>query len=246
VETLKFLDYKHGRGDLTGVTQRRLLAKKGESDGSALATSVEAELEAMIARGELGPGQHINELALARRLGVSRGPVREAARALERMGLVTVILNRGAFVRELQIDEALAIYDLTSVLIGYAAGRLAASITAAQALELQGYVTEMETAAQAGRQDEFFDLNVRFHKRQFAFAGNGPVEAVYLAHTRKLLLLRRRSFDESPHMLQSNAEHRDVMDALLSGDAEQARQVAERHARAGRARFLRAIAYREA
>ena len=228
------------------MTQRRLLAKKGESDGSALATSVEAELEAMIARGELGPGQHINELALARRLGVSRGPVREAARALERMGLVTVILNRGAFVRELQIDEALAIYDLTSVLIGYAAGRLAASITAAQALELQGYVTEMETAAQAGRQDEFFDLNVRFHKRQFAFAGNGPVEAVYLAHTRKLLLLRRRSFDESPHMLQSNAEHRDVMDALLSGDAEQARQVAERHARAGRARFLRAIAYREA
>lgn len=226
--------------------QRRLLAKKPESDGSALAASVESELEAMIARGELGPGQHINELALARRLGVSRGPVREAARALERMGLVTVILNRGAFVRELEIDEALAIYDLTSLLIGYAAGRLATSITAAQALELQTFVTDMEAAAQEGRHDAFFDLNVRFHTRQFAFAGNAPVEAVYLAHTRKLLLLRRRSFDESPHMLQANAEHRDMMDAVLSGDAELARQVAERHARSGRARFLRAIAYREA
>jgi DNA-binding GntR family transcriptional regulator len=72
------------------------------------------------------------------------------------------------------------------------------------------------------------------------------VEAVYQAHTRKLLLLRRRSFDESPHMLQANAEHRGMMDAILSGDADIARQVAERHARAGRARFLRAIAYREA
>lgn len=226
--------------------QRRLLAKKPEGDGSALAVSVETELEAMIVRGELGPGQHINELALARRLGVSRGPVREAARALERMGLVTVILNRGAFVRELQIDEALAIYDLTAVLIGYVAGRLATTITAAQAQELQSYVTGMEAAAQEGRQDAFFDLNVIFHKRQFAFAGNAPVEAVYLAHTRKLLLLRRRSFDESPHMLQSNGEHRDVMDAILSGDADVARQVAERHARAGRARFLKAIAYREA
>lgn len=215
-------------------------------EGSALSVSVESELEAMIARGELGPGQHINELALARRLGVSRGPVREAARALERMGLVTVILNRGAFVRELQIDEALAIYDLTALLVGYAAGRIATSLTAAQALELQSFVTDMETAAQEGRHDAFFDLNVRFHMRQFTFAGNAPVEAVYLAHTRKLLLLRRRSFDESPHMLQSNAEHRDMMDAILSGDAEIARQVAERHARAGRARFLRAIAYREA
>ncbi|MDB5378727.1 MAG: GntR family transcriptional regulator [Rubritepida sp.] len=226
--------------------RRRLLAKKPESDGSALAVSVESELEAMIARGELGPGQHINELALARRLGVSRGPVREAARALERMGLVTVILNRGAFVRELQIDEALAIYDLTALLVGYVAGRIATSITAAQALELQTFVTGMEAAAQQGQHDAFFDLNVQFHKRQFTFAGNAPVEAVYLAHTRKLLLLRRRSFDESPHMLQANAEHRDMMDAILSGDAEQARQVAERHARAGRARFLRAIAYREA
>jgi len=78
----------------------------------------------MIARGELGPGQHINEMALARRLGVSRGPVREAARALERMGLVTVILNRGAFVRELQNDEALAIYGLNALLVSVATGRL--------------------------------------------------------------------------------------------------------------------------
>ncbi|WP_424811285.1 GntR family transcriptional regulator [Roseococcus sp. YIM B11640] len=220
-------------------------AKKAESDGQALSRSVEDALEEMIARGELGPGQHINELALARRLGVSRGPVREAARALERMGLVTVILNRGAFVRELPIDEALAIYELTSLLNGFAAARLAAAITAAQAQELQTFVTEMDEAAREGRHDAFFDLNVRFHKRQFAFAGNAPIEAVYLAHTRKLLLLRRRSFDESPHMLQANAEHRGMLDAILAGDAEQARQLAEQHGRSGRARFLRAIAYRE-
>lgn len=223
--------------------QRRLLAKKPEADGYALSRSVEAELEALIASGELGPGQHINELALARRLNVSRGPVREAARALERTGLVTVILNRGAFVRELQIDEALQLYELTSLLIGFACGRLAAVVTAAQALELQGFVDEMERAAQEGRQDDFFDLNVRFHKRQVALAGNAPAESVYLAHTRKLLLLRRRSFDEAPHMLKANAEHREIMEAILSGDAAVARESGERHGRSGRARFLTAIAY---
>jgi DNA-binding GntR family transcriptional regulator len=226
--------------------QLRLLAKKSGADGHALSRSVEEELEALIASGELAPGQHINELALARRLGVSRGPVREAARALERMGLVTVILNRGAFVRELQIEEALQIYELTSLLIGFACGRLAATITAAQALELQGFVDEMERAAQDGRQDDFFDLNVRLHMRQIMLAGNAPAEGVYLAHTRKLLLLRRRSFDEAPHMLEANAEHREMMEAILSGDAALARERGERHGRSGRARFLRAIAYREA
>jgi DNA-binding GntR family transcriptional regulator len=223
--------------------RHRLLAKQPEANGNALADSVEAELEAMIARGELKPGEHINELALARRLGVSRGPVRDAARALERTGLVTVILNRGAFVRELELDEALAIYDLNALLLGYAAGRLATAITASQAKELQDFVGDMEVAAREVRKDDFFDLNVRFHKRQLAFGGNAPVEAVYLDHTRKLLLLRRRSFDQAPHMLDANAEHRAMLEAVLAGDAERARQLGERHGRSGRARLLACIAY---
>ncbi|WP_207538625.1 FCD domain-containing protein [Sabulicella rubraurantiaca] len=212
-----------------------------EPGPSPLAATVEAELEGMILRGELGPGQHINELALARRLGVSRGPVREAARALERQGLVTVILNRGAFVRELPLEEAMAIYELNALLLGYAAGRLAASITAAQALELQAMVQEMEEAARDEQRDVFFDLNVRFHMRQMAFAGNAPAEAVYLAHTRKLLLLRRRSFETGAHMGDANAEHRQILDAILAGEVEQARALGERHGRAGRARLLSAI-----
>jgi DNA-binding GntR family transcriptional regulator len=224
--------------------RHRLLAQQPETGGSPLASSVEAELEAMLARGELRPGEHINELALARRLGVSRGPVREAARALERMGLVTVILNRGTFVRELDLDEALAIYDLNALLLGYAAGRLATTITASQARELQEFVGDMEEAARGGRKDDFFDLNVRFHKRQLAFAGNAPMEAVYLNHTRKLLLLRRRSFDQAPHMLDANAEHRAMLEAVLAGETERARQLGERHGRSGRARLLASIAYR--
>ena len=219
---------------------KALLATKPDQ---GLALSVEAELEGMIARGELSPGEHINELALARRFGVSRGPVREAARALERMGLVTVILNRGAFVRELQIDEALAIYELNALLMGFACGRLAAAVTAAQAIELQGFVANMERAAQAGENDVFFDLNVRFHTQQFAFAGNAPAETVYLSYMRKLLLLRRRSFDEAPHMQEANAEHRAIVDAILHGDTEGARRLGEAHGRSGRARFLKAIAY---
>jgi DNA-binding GntR family transcriptional regulator len=55
-------------------------------------------------------------------------------------------------------------------------------------------MTNIGEAAQEGLRDVFFELNLRFHTRQFAFAGNAPVQAVYLEHAHKLLLLRRRSF----------------------------------------------------
>jgi DNA-binding GntR family transcriptional regulator len=71
------------------------------------------------------------------------------------------------------------------------------------------------------------------------------MEAVYVDHSRKLLLLRRRSFDRAGSMAEANAEHRRLLESILAGDAARARQQAEQHTRSGRARFLTAIAYRE-
>lgn len=211
-----------------------------------LASEVQRRIEALILGGMLEPGQRLNEMVLARQLGVSRGPVREAARALERTGLVTVIMNRGAFVRSMGIDEVMETYELNAVLFGFAAGKLAASVTAVQAVELSDAVDGMDRAAEASNRERFFALNTVFHERLVAFAGNRQAEAVYLASTRKLLLLRRRSFDRSQNMAASNAQHRAVLDAVLAGDAELARLRAEAHTRAGRARFLAAIGYGDA
>lgn len=211
-----------------------------------LASEVQRRIEALILGGALEPGERLNEVALARQLGVSRGPVREAARALERTGLVTVIMNRGAFVRSMGIDEVMEAYELNAVLFGFAAGKLAASVAAAQAIELREAVDGMDRAAEVGDPERFFALNTLFHERLVAFAGNRQAEAVYLASTRKLLLLRRRTFDRSQNMAASNAQHRAVLDAVVAGDAELARLQAEAHTRAGRARFLAAIDYQDA
>jgi DNA-binding GntR family transcriptional regulator len=208
---------------------------------SSLGSRIRAELERMILDGTLAPGERLNEVALARRLGVSRGPVREAARSLERLGLVTVILNRGAFVRTVPLDEALDCYALNGLLFGFGCAQLAATITAAQALELRGLFDGMELAVKATDREEFFALNIRFHERIMGFSRNRQAEAVYLEQTRKLMLFRRRSFDRSSSMAESNAEHRRILDALLAGDADLARRYAEEHSRSGRARFLSSI-----
>ena len=207
----------------------------------SLSRHVQLELERLITEGELQPGERLNEVALARRLGVSRGPVREAARALEKSGLVTVIVNRGAFVRMLTLDEAMDIYELNAVIFGLAASQLAVSISAAQAMELQALVDGMDRAGAASDPDAFFELNVRFHQCIMSFARNRQAEAVYGDFTKKLLLFRRRSFDREGNMAQSNAEHRGLLQAIAAGQSDLARERAEHHARAGRARFLGAI-----
>jgi DNA-binding GntR family transcriptional regulator len=199
------------------------------------------ELERLIADGTLAPGERLNEVAIGRRLGVSRGPVREAARALEKTGLVTVIMNRGAFVRSLSLDEAMAIYELNAVLFGLAAGLLAAGVTAAEALVLRDLVDGMDRAVAAGDRDGFFARNVEFHTRIMTFSPNREAETVYLAYAKKLMLLRRRSFEREGHMAQANREHRALLEAILAGNSALARERAEAHARAGRARFLSAI-----
>jgi DNA-binding GntR family transcriptional regulator len=71
---------------------------------SSLSSVVQGELERMILSGELRPGEKLTEMALAARLGVSRGPLREAFRMLDESGLVRTEKNRGVFVRDLPVE----------------------------------------------------------------------------------------------------------------------------------------------
>jgi DNA-binding transcriptional regulator YhcF (GntR family) len=83
---------------------------------SSLPMLVQKELERLILAAELPAGSKLNEAAIAARLGVSRGPVREAFRALQESGLVRLEKNRGVFVRQIPVEEADEIYELRAVL----------------------------------------------------------------------------------------------------------------------------------
>ena len=95
----------------------------------SLPSLVQAEIEQMILRGELSAGQRINEVELAEHFRTSRGPVREALRALTECGLVRTERNRGAFVREVTVAEADEVYDVREVLDELIGRRLAERIS---------------------------------------------------------------------------------------------------------------------
>ena len=96
--------------------QDDLLALRRDNTLSSLLAD---RLESFIMSGRLPAGERINEAVLARELGVSRGPIREAARLLASQGLVEFVANKGAFVRQIDREELLDIYQMRA-LTGYA------------------------------------------------------------------------------------------------------------------------------
>src|ERR1700736_7011044 len=119
------------------------------------AVDVERALAQWIFTGELTAGQKLTEQEVALRLGVSRGPVREGFRALEDLGLLQIEQNRGAFVRKIDLDEAVEIHDVYSALEELAARNAARRLSGTQIAELKSLVESMDAAAEAEDLDRY-------------------------------------------------------------------------------------------
>lgn len=206
---------------------------------SSLTSVVQGELERLILSGELAPGDKLTEMALAARLGVSRGPLREAFRMLEEAGLVRTEKNRGVFVRDIPIDEAVEIFDLRAAMDELVGRRLAEHINPAELKELKGLVDAMEQAVKAKDARGYHLLNLGFHDRLVELAGNRKLTAIYRKLIKELSLFRRLNLADSWLMPVSAGEHRAIVKAIASGDAEAAGKAMFDHVMESKERTLR-------
>jgi phosphonate utilization transcriptional regulator len=195
----------------------------------SLASVAQGELERMILVGELAPGAKLTEMALAERLGISRGPLREAFRMLEEAGLVRTEKNRGVFVRDIPIDEAVEIFDLRAAMEELVGRRLAEHITAAQLKEVRAMVEAMERAVKASDARGYHLLNLQFHERLVEMAGNGKLAAIYRKLIKELSLFRRLNLADGWLLPISAGEHRAIVKAIASGNAEAAGRAMAEH-----------------
>ena len=184
---------------------------------SSLSSVVQGELERMILSGELAPGAKLTEMALAERLGVSRGPLREAFRMLDEAGLVRTEKNRGVFVRDIPMAEAIEIFDLRAAIDELVGRRLAVQITAAQLKEVRALVEQMEHAVKARAAHHYHLLNLKFHDRLVELAGNSKLTAIYRKLIKELSLFRRLNLAEVQLPI-SASKHRAIVKAIASGD----------------------------
>jgi phosphonate utilization transcriptional regulator len=200
---------------------------------------VREELERMILAGELPAGAKLTEAALAARLGVSRGPVREAFRALEEIGLVRVEKNRGVFVRSISVEEADQIYEVRAILDEWIGRRLAQTATAVQIAGFRAEVERLEKAAARNDVDGYSRLNLEFHDRLVEACGNPKLIVTYRRLVNELSLFRRQTLGRAGTMAVSTREHREIVDRIAARNASAAGKAMLEHVLASRERMHR-------
>ena len=208
---------------------------------ASLTSVVEREVERLILGGELKPGERINEFQLANRFGMSRGPLREAMRSLSARGLVTVVRNRGVFVRQIPIEEALEIYDLRSAVFGLAGRLLADRLTDKMLAKLQHFLSEMDEMAAKGDFDAYYPKNLEFHAFLISSAGSRTLEREYRSFVDRLHLCRAQTLVQVNGLNVSDHEHREMVDALASGNVARAHDAFFRHVQRAKLRFMSTV-----
>ncbi len=197
---------------------------------------VQGEVVRMLGTGELTAGAKLNEVDLARRLGVSRGPVREAFRALGEAGLVRAEKNRGVFVRQISPTEARELYAVRASLNDCAARLLAPRIGGAELAELAARVEAMEAHVERAAIASYMPLNLAFHERIVEMTGNRKLLDIYRRVVNEIYLLRLRGLVFGGGLAVSNDEHRAIVAALATRDGEAAARAMRDHVMAGLAR----------
>lgn len=193
-------------------------------------------LREAIVSGALQPGESLSETVLAQRFGVSRTPVRESLKQLEREGLVEIRPRVGTFVSNPTPDEVFELFTLKEALEGLAAGLMARRGDGADLAVLERTLQELEDAAGKDDHEAYADANDRFHDAVMRGSANGKLQE----HFRLLInqVPYRRFVYLSlgqPHRLEDSLrEHRRIVEAIRAGEYRAAEEAMRHHVAASR------------
>ena len=197
---------------------------------SVLADQVREHLLAGIVSGRYPPHSRIVETQVARELGTSQAPVREALRGLQAIGIVEISPFRGARVRRPGRREILEAYAVRVALETMAARLAIPRLTDAEIDELEGYRSEMDRAAEAGDGHAVSEADARLHSRIVELSGNRTLERTWLSlqpHSRTYLsfIVPGANPTWSAHL------HAPILDAIRRRDVDAAVAALEAHFR---------------
>jgi DNA-binding GntR family transcriptional regulator len=187
------------------------------------------EIRRLILTRQLLPGQPLVELELAGRLGVSKTPVREALKILSGSGLVTFSPYKGASVRVVDRDLAMAVYDVRLLLEPEAVGRSARANDQACLADADTALAAAATAMAAGDHAELSLLNRSFHQAMYAGCGNPLLVSVLDDLRDRAALISVAGWEATPSWALEWQEHQAILTAARDGHAELAAELTRQH-----------------
>jgi DNA-binding GntR family transcriptional regulator len=195
-----------------------------------LGDQIKDQILRQILEGELPPGSRIVETRIARELGTSQGPVREALRDLATLGLVELEPYRGARVRLPSMQELQEAMKVRAELEALAAAEASTRMTAECLRELRRLVAEMVELATSGDVHAYVVKNTEFHRTVVRASGN-----LTLARLWELLEPFARTYITAAaagvDAGRSHRSHVEIVNALASGDSERAAEALRKHSR---------------
>jgi len=206
-----------------------LSASDAPLENRTLREQVADHLREEILSSRLAPGTELGEVALARSLGISRGPLREALGQLTAEGLVTIVPRRGAVVTRLTRREFIDAYQVRAALESLAVRLAVPRLSTEERDELHRLSAAMEERAAASDTAGFFELNRAFHRLLVEASGNARLAAVHAQLIAQMARLMEKSAELRGGLEQSAAEHRALLAAIDAGDAVRSARLLEEH-----------------
>ena len=202
-------------------------------------------LRQAIIEGRMRPGEPLVESRLAARLRVSRAPVREALRKLERDGLVVARLGRGLRVAWLSLQEIGELYACRAALERLAAQQAAERVASGSAEGVRALqmleaalAEERQRVAASASVEDLVEATNRFHHAVVEASGNGCLAELMGRLQDRIVQARRTSLSVPGNPRRFHQHHGQVLEAIRAGQAERAGRLMEQHVLDARARLL--------
>jgi DNA-binding GntR family transcriptional regulator len=187
------------------------------------------ELKRQILVGEIAPGTRMMEVELADIMGVSRTPIREAIRKLEKEGLVSIEPRRGAYASEISIKDMLDVLEVRQDLEGMAAAMAAEKVTEEEKIAFIKANDDYKEAVRNGNTEDMIRCDEYFHQLIVNYSGNKTLNQLLSQVQELALRFRYIYYDNFSSYKNMPMEHEEIEEAILSGDTQRARIVAEDH-----------------
>lgn len=195
----------------------------------SLGGKVFQQLKNSILAGEFENGAELREIALSKKLGVSRTPVREALRQLEQEGLVEIYPNRGAYVKGITYKDVEDIFRIRARLEGLCAEMAVSSITQEQLDKLDEIILLSKFYEEKKDMEHLLKMDSQFHEVLFESCGSKMLEHQLKDYHQYVQKARLRSLKRQERAKKSTMEHEEILDAIKARDAQKADELATRH-----------------